>query len=288
MTIDRKPSWLTKKIPNQKSLYAMENMLKGLSLHTVCEGANCPNIGECFENKTATFMILGKQCTRNCRFCAVSKDSPEELDREEPENVAKAVKELGLKHVVITSVTRDDLKDGGAHHFVHTIKEIRRNNVNTTIEVLIPDFNGNKDALQKIIDVEPEILNHNLETVPFLYKTVRPEGNYKRSLKILEIAKRENPRIITKTGLMLGLGENEEEVTLVMEDLLQVGCDILTLGQYLQPTKKHIQVAEYISPEKFQYYKEKAIKKGLKYVASGPFVRSSYKAIEGYNILSGE
>lgn len=287
MAIVNRPSWLIKKAPNQKSLHAMEDMLKGLSLHTVCEGADCPNIGECFENKTATFMILGKQCTRNCRFCAVSKDAPKALDLDEPVNVAKAVKELGLKHVVITSVTRDDLKDGGASHFVSTIKAIRRNSANITIEVLIPDFNGNNDALLEVIVSEPEIINHNLETVPSLYKVVRPEGNYKRSVKVLETVKKNNLKIITKTGLMLGLGESEDEVVLVMKDLLQVNCDILTLGQYLQPTKHHIEIAEYISPEKFQHYKEIAMDMGFKYVASGPFVRSSYKAIEGLNKLSG-
>ncbi|SET08003.1 lipoic acid synthetase [Natronincola peptidivorans] len=283
--INDKPSWLTKRVPNQESLHRMDHMLKSLSLHTVCEGADCPNIGECFENKTATFMILGKTCTRNCRFCAVSKEAPEILDEKEPQNVAAAVKKLGLKHVVITSVTRDDLQDGGAEHFVNTINEIRSYNKGITIEVLIPDFNGNHKALTKIIKAKPEIINHNLETVPSLYHKVRPEANYERSLNLLQTVKNIDGQIISKTGLMLGLGEREEEILKAMEDLVEINCDILTLGQYLQPTKKHIEVVEYITPEKFNYYKKAAMEKGFKYVASGPFVRSSYNAIEALKVI---
>ncbi len=284
--MNKRPHWLTKKAPNQESLNEMENMLKKLSLHTVCEGADCPNIGECFENKTATFMILGKTCTRNCRFCAIPKGKGEKLDRDEPKHVAMAVEKLGLKHVVITSVTRDDLEDGGAHHFARTIEEIRLTNPDTTIEVLIPDFNGDLNALQKVIQAQPEIINHNLETVPSLYKKIRSLANYNRSLKVLEDVKKNNPKIISKTGLMLGLGESEEELTMVFRDLIKVGCDILTLGQYLQPTKGHVAVAEYVRPETFEYYKNEAIKLGFKYVASGPFVRSSYKAVEGLESIS--
>ncbi|SET07730.1 lipoic acid synthetase [Natronincola peptidivorans] len=283
--IKNRPPWLRKKAPNQESLNAMEKMLKSLSLHTVCEGADCPNIGECFENQTATFMILGKTCTRNCRFCAVSKESPEKLDEKEPQNVAIAVEKLGLKHVVITSVTRDDLLDGGAGHFAKTINEIKNLNKGITIEVLIPDFAGNLQALKEIIKAKPEIINHNLETVPSLYQQVRPQADYQRSLSILKAVKDIDGSIVIKTGIMLGLGEKEEEIIRVMEDLIKINCDILTLGQYLQPTKEHIEVVEYIPPEKFDDYKERALNMGFKYVASGPFVRSSYNAVEALNVM---
>lgn len=278
---NRKPHWLKKKIPNKEGLIIMAKMLKKLSLNTVCEGADCPNIGECFNDKTATFMILGRVCTRNCRFCAVTKGEASLVDKEEATNVALAVRELNLKHVVITSVTRDDLEDGGAQHFVDTITEVRKYNSNTSIEVLIPDFKGNQSAIQKVIDIRPEIINHNIETVPSLYSQVRPEAVYTTSLNLLRQVKYSNKDIITKTGLMVGLGETTEEVLKVMDDLIKIHCDILTIGQYLKPTKGHIDIKEFITPEKFDYYREIGIMKGFKFVASGPFVRSSYKAIEG-------
>ncbi|ARE86192.1 Lipoyl synthase [Clostridium formicaceticum] len=274
-----RPSWLTKKAADQKSFLKMEKLLKELALNTVCGEADCPNIGECFQKKTATFMILGKICTRNCGFCAVSKGIPEAIKTEEAASVAIAVNKLNLRHVVITSVTRDDLQDGGAQHFVDTINEIRKHNKNVTIEVLIPDFKGNKKSIQKIINAEPEIINHNLETVPVLYSEIRSGASYTRSLNLLKQVKESNKKIITKTGMMLGLGERGEEVVEVMDDLRNIGCDVLTLGQYLRPTEEHVEVKEYISPEKFNDYKEIAFKKGFKFVESGPFVRSSYQAV---------
>ncbi|KJF28767.1 lipoyl synthase [Clostridium aceticum] len=279
-----RPSWLTKKAADQKSFLKMEKLLKDLALNTVCGEADCPNIGECFQKKTATFMILGKTCTRNCGFCAVSKGIPEAIKTEEAVSVAIAVNKLNLRHVVITSVTRDDLQDGGAQHFVDTINEIRKCNKNVTIEVLIPDFKGNKKSIQKVIDAEPEIINHNLETVPVLYSEIRSGASYTRSLGLLKQVKESNKKIITKTGMMLGLGERREEVLEVMDDLRKIDCDVLTLGQYLKPTEGHIDVEEYISPERFSVYKEIALKKGFKFVESGPFVRSSYQAV---NIIEG-
>ncbi|MCC5909747.1 MAG: lipoyl synthase [Clostridiaceae bacterium] len=278
--INNKPSWLTKKAGDQKSFFEMENLLKELSLNTVCGEADCPNIRECFQKKTATFMILGKICTRSCKFCSVSKGIPKAIKAEEPSNIALAVKKLNLRHVVITSVTRDDLEDGGAGHFVNTINEIRRHNNPITIEVLIPDFRGSKLAIQQIINAEPEIINHNLETVPSLYSKVRPKASYIGSLGLLKQVKEKNKKIITKTGMMLGLGEKKEEVLEVMKDLRELDCDVLTLGQYLKPTEEHIDIEEYITPEKFNEYKELALEKGFRFVESGPFVRSSYHAAD--------
>ncbi|MCC5909314.1 MAG: lipoyl synthase [Clostridiaceae bacterium] len=283
--IGQKPKWIKKKLPHTKSLNEMNKLLKSLSLNTVCQGAKCPNMGECFKNKTATFMILGDICTRQCKFCAVSKGAPQTIDLKEPENVAIAVKKLDLKHAVITSVTRDDLEDGGAQHFVNTIKEIRKINSHVSIEVLIPDFNGNEEAVEKVIEAKPEIINHNLETVPTLYSSVRPQANYKGSLSLLNQVKRMDADIITKTGLMLGVGESEEDFYKTVEDLVAIDCDILTLGQYLQPSKHHLPVVEYITPEKFDCYKNIAEEKGIRFVVSGPFVRSSYNAIDGFEQL---
>lgn len=280
-----KPEWLKQKAPNQKALEEMEKMLQTLSLHTVCESANCPNIGKCFEKKTATFMIMGNTCTRGCRFCAVKKATPKPLDQEEPLHVAMASKQLGLKHIVITSVTRDDLEDGGAQHFAKTVKEIRRLNPDSTIELLIPDLKGNWDALKEIIESKPDIINHNVETVSSLYDAVRPQAIYERSMELLRQVKIIDNKIYTKSGLMLGLGETDEEVIEVMKGLLDVECDILTLGQYLRPSEEHVPIYEYITPKKFDELKNIAIEKGFKYVASGPFVRSSYKAFEGMEQL---
>ncbi|KJS87720.1 MAG: lipoyl synthase [Peptococcaceae bacterium BICA1-8] len=276
----RKPSWLKIKLKDASKLIEVKKMLDRLSLHTVCEEANCPNVIECFGRKTATFMILGRICTRNCTFCNVGKGEVEEVDFEEPYRVASAVQELNLKHVVITSVTRDDLSDGGADHFVRVIEKIRELENKVTIEVLIPDFQGDGDALLKVIKGRPDILNHNIETVPRLYSSVRPQANYLRSLKLLENAKQIDDAIYTKSGIMLGLGEKEEEVVNVMKDLRNIGCDVLTIGQYLAPSKNHHPVIEYIEPVIFEKYKEIGYELGFKYVASGPLVRSSYHADE--------
>ena len=280
--MERKPEWLRKTI-NLKEMTDMKKMLRSFSLHTVCESANCPNIGECFNNKTATFMILGRQCTRNCTFCNVENNTPEEIDLLEPQKVATAAKELGLKHVVVTCVTRDDIPDGGAQQFVNTIKAINKELPNSTVEVLISDLDGKLESLKTIVASKPDIINHNIETVPRLYDTVRPMAIYRRSLDLLKSVKELDSSIFTKSGIMVGLGETKEEVLTVMDDLLAVGCDILTIGQYLMPSLEHIPIAEYIHPDQFVEYKKIGEKKGFKFVASGPLVRSSYNAIEGMN-----
>ena len=280
MTPQRKPEWLKRKI-DPAAVNQMESLLRSLGLHTVCEGANCPNRGECFRNKTATFMILGDVCSRNCRFCAVTKGAPTPVAPDEPAHVAEAAEKLGLKHAVITSVTRDDLPDGGAAHFAAVVAAIRQRLPDTTIEVLIPDFQGSLAALQTVIDARPEIINHNIETVPSLYETVRPMAQYARSLELLRRVKELGGGIYSKTGLMVGLGETADEVYAVMDDLLEAGCDILTIGQYLQPTKGHLPVVEYIHPDQFDAYRRIGLEKGFKYIASGPLVRSSYNAAEG-------
>ncbi|MFW6382083.1 MAG: lipoyl synthase [Bacillota bacterium] len=282
----RLPEWLRGKDPLQRGMIATKKMLDGLELNTVCQNARCPNIGECYAKKTATFMILGKNCTRNCKFCAVQGDDPEPLDPEEPNRIAKAVNKLGLRHAVITSVTRDDLEDGGSEQFVKVIKTIREINPEVTIEILTPDFNNDKEALNKIIAAKPEIFNHNIETVPSLYELVRPEADYQQSLDVLKTVA-DSDDIIIKSGLMLGLGETENELFQVWKDLLKSGCEILTMGQYLQPGHENVQVKEYIRPEKFDELKEKALKLGFKTVASGPHVRSSYLAEEtGKDLLN--
>ena len=277
------PEWLRQRALNPSVLIQMEALLDGLSSHTVCEEAHCPNQVQCFSEGTATFLILGDVCTRNCRFCAIKKGHPLPLDPEEPRNVALAVSKLKLKHVVITSVTRDDLVDGGALHFVKTIDAIRQTNSQTTIEVLIPDFQGSPEALKVVIDSFPEVINHNVETIPRLYPEVRPEADYRRSTNLLQVAKSMGSgRILTKSGLMLGLGERHDEVIKVMEDLREVGCDFLTLGQYLRPSPRHHEVVEYIHPQEFEAYKHIAEELGFRAVASSPFVRSSFKAGEMY------
>lgn len=275
-----KPEWLKKNI-NIAALSEMEKILGSLSLNTVCSSADCPNRGECSKNRTATFMILGNTCTRNCRFCSVSKGKGEILDKNEPENVAKAAKQLGLKHIVVTSVTRDDLADNGAKHFSETILKLKEYLPDSTIEVLIPDFQGNYDSLKTVVDAKPDIINHNIETVISLYDRVRPMAEYQRSLEMIKRVKQLNPNIFTKSGVMVGLGETKEEISQVMDDLLEVNCDILTIGQYLNPSDEHIPIKEYVTPEQFKLYKQIGLEKGFQYVASGPFVRSSYNAIEG-------
>jgi lipoyl synthase len=280
MTVKRKPEWLRIKKREGENLGYVNHLLKDLSLNTVCEAANCPNRAECFSKRTATFMILGKECTRNCRFCNVSSNPVEAVNPEEPKNVAEATMKLGLQHVVITSVTRDDLPDGGAEHFAKTIRAIREKDPKIIIEVLIPDLQGDVDALKVVIDAKPDILNHNVETVPRLYPNVRPMAIYERSLEVLENSKKLDPNMLTKTGIMLGLGETEEEVIEVFKDLREKDCDFLTVGQYLPPSNDHVELIEYVHPDQFDKYKEEALKLGFKFVASSPLVRSSYKAAD--------
>lgn len=274
----RKPEWLKVKLQGSGVSEKVRKTLKDLELNTVCTEANCPNKMECYERGTATFMILGRNCTRNCTFCNVSRNMPDKVNLDEPGKVAKAVNRLGLKHAVITSVTRDDLEDQGAEQFVKVVEEIRKINDKVTIELLIPDMQGNKDLLDKILDSQPDILNHNVETVPELYHEVRPMADFERSVDVIRYFKEKDPLMITKSGMMLGLGETQEQVLQVIYKLADAGCDILTLGQYLRPSVHHIEVKEYIRPEIFDYYKEKAYEAGIKNVASAPLVRSSYHA----------
>jgi len=277
------PYWIKKKAPDQEILQEMGELLRSLSLHTVCEEARCPNIGECFSKKTATFMILGEVCTRNCKFCAVKKGKPLPLDFEEPKNIAEAVKRLNLNYVVITSVTRDDLNDGGAEHFAKTVKEIKSRNRRIKVELLIPDFKGYLSSLQLVLEAEPDVLNHNLETVPRLYSEVRPQAEYERSLTLLKRSKKLSPSIYTKSGLMVGLGEKFEEIVDVMKNLREVKCDMLTIGQYLKPSPKHLKIKEFVKPEKFKEYEKIGISLGFSSIVAGPFVRSSYRAEEAFN-----
>ncbi|HER24079.1 MAG TPA: lipoyl synthase [Candidatus Atribacteria bacterium] len=272
--------WLRRKLPDQKVLERMDLLLKELNLHTVCDSALCPNRGECFKKRTATFMILGNICTRNCKFCAVEKGKPLSLDPEEPYHVAQAAKHLNLKHIVITSVTRDDLSDGGARHFSRTILEIKKILPESTIEVLIPDFRGSWQALQTVIDAQPNVINHNIETVSRLYQLVRPKAVYESSLELLKQVKIRDKNIISKSGIMVGLGEAREEVIQTMKDLREVSCDILTIGQYLKPSSHHLKVSSYIHPDKFEDYQKIGMSLAFKYVASAPLVRSSYHAGE--------
>jgi lipoic acid synthetase len=274
----KKPDWLKVRLQGGGVTAKVRKTLEDLQLNTVCTEANCPNKMECYERGTATFMILGRNCTRNCTFCNVSRNMPDEVNLEEPLKVAEAVKRLGLKHAVITSVTRDDLPDQGAGQFVKVVEEIRKTSPQVTIELLIPDMQGKKDLLDMIIMSQPDILNHNVETVPGLYSEVRPMADFKRSIEVIRYFKEKDPDMITKSGMMLGLGETEKEVLEAIEELVSAKCDILTLGQYLQPSSKHIEVKEYVKPEIFDYYKEKAYEAGFKNVASAPLVRSSYHA----------
>lgn len=277
----RLPEWI--KVKSCKELHDTKSVLRSYGLSTVCEEARCPNIRGCFSKPTATFMILGSACTRNCGFCSVESALPKPLDNDEPEKVAFAAKKLGLRYVVITSVTRDDLIDGGAEHFAKTVKAVRQNLPDAKIEVLTPDFKGNHDALRVVIDSCPDVYNHNIETVPRLYPYVRAQANYSLSLNILKTAKTFAPHITTKSGLMLGLGETFNEVISALNDLRSVGCDSVTIGQYLRPSRKNLPVREYVKPEMFSVYKEIALSKGFKYVASSPLVRSSMNAEEIYS-----
>tara|TARA_Y100001970_G_C14115717_1_gene793456 strand:+ start:318 stop:1169 length:852 start_codon:yes stop_codon:yes gene_type:complete len=273
---NRKPKWLRVKLPTGHAYKNIRSITKSNSLHTICESGNCPNMGECWGAGTATFMILGNICTRSCGFCNVKTGRPLPVDIYEPYKVAKSIKLMGVKHAVITSVDRDELKDGGSGIWVETIKQIRRLNPSTTMETLIPDFKGKKEDIQRIIDASPEVVSHNIETVKRLTRQVRIQAKYERSLSTLKQLYDGGMR--TKSGLMLGLGETEEEVVETMHDLRNVGVSILTLGQYLQPTKKHLPVHEFIHPNQFDKLKKIALKLGFKYVESGPLVRSSYRA----------
>jgi lipoyl synthase len=272
----KKPSWLKVKLPTGESYKKVRDLVSEHQLHTICESGNCPNMGECWGAGTATFMILGNICTRSCGFCAVNTGKPDQVDEFEPVKVANSVKLMNVKHAVITSVDRDDLADGGSEIWVRTVKAIRRKSPSTTLETLIPDFGGKWENLQKIIDVSPEIVSHNIETVRRLTKAIRVQAKYNRSLELLLRLKQGGMK--TKSGLMLGLGESSDEVIETMEDLRSVEVDILTLGQYLQPTPKHAPVENFITPEKFEYYQEKGIQMGFRFVESGPLVRSSYHA----------
>ena len=272
----KKPKWLRVKLPTGENYKKVRSLVDEHKLHTICESGNCPNMGECWGEGTATFMILGNICTRSCGFCAVKTGKPEPADEFEPGRVAHSVRTMGVKHAVITSVDRDDLKDGGATIWAQTVRAIRQQSPQTTLETLIPDFAGNWDNLQILIDVAPEIVSHNLETVRRLTKHVRIQAKYDRSLEVLFRLKKGGMR--TKSGVMLGLGETDEEIIETMQDLRSVDVDILTLGQYLQPTPKHLPIAEFVTPERFEKYREMGLEMGFKYVESGPLVRSSYHA----------
>ncbi len=282
--MSRFPEWIRVKVPFSQELKRVEHLLSEYRLHTVCEEARCPNRVECFSRGTATFMILGDICTRNCRFCAVRKGKPLPVDEEEPSRVAEVVKILGLKYVVVTSVTRDDLPDGGALQFVRVIEEIRKVAPDVKVEVLIPDFAGNIDALRMVAAAKPFVVNHNVETVPRLYPDVRPMADYNRSLSVLQNVKRYSPGILTKSGIMVGLGESFDEVISVMRDLREVDCDMLTIGQYLKPTPFALDVVEFVHPSVFEEFKKRGEELGFKKVFSAPLVRSSYHAEESMEI----
>ncbi|MGG3508154.1 lipoyl synthase [Paenibacillus lautus] len=275
-----KPDWIRIKLTTGDNYKEIKSMMRSKTLHTVCEEARCPNIYECWANRTATFMILGDICTRACRFCAVNTGLPTELDLQEPERVAEAAEQMNLRHCVVTSVARDDLKDGGAYIFAETVKAIRRRLPLCSVEVLIPDFMGNEEALKIVMDVKPDILNHNIETVERMSDRVRAKAKYTRSLQLLQNAKAMQPDIPTKSSIMLGVGEQWYEILEAMDDLRSVGCDIMTIGQYLQPSPKHLNVEKYYTPEEFAILKEEGMKRGFSHVESGPLVRSSYHAHE--------
>jgi lipoic acid synthetase len=272
----KKPDWLRVKLPTGQNYLHVRHLVDQYKLHTICESGNCPNMGECWGAGTATFMILGNVCTRSCGFCAVKTGMPVELDWDEPMRVASAVKLMGVKHAVITSVNRDELKDGGASIWAATVNAVRSLSPGTTMETLIPDFKGNIESVEKMVEVAPEVISHNMETVPRLYRKVRPQAKYERSLAVIRQVK--EGKIRTKSGIMAGLGETKGEVIKVMDDLREAGCDVMTIGQYLQPSRNHLEVIEWIHPEIFKEYEEIGLSKGFLYVESGPLVRSSYHA----------
>ncbi len=275
---NKKPNWLKVKLPTGQRYQDIKSIVAENDLHTVCESAACPNRGECWNLGTATFMILGNICTRSCGFCNIQTGKPSELDLDEPKRVAEAVRQMGLDYIVITSVNRDELEDGGASIWAETVREVKKLSRTIKVEVLVPDFGGNWSALNTVLQASPHIVNHNIETVPRLYKQVRPQAQFERSLELLKIAK--NKGSTTKSGLMLGLGESEPEIIEVFEHWSKVGCDIITIGQYLQPTKDHLPVTSFISPKSFEHYAKLGRKMGFKNVFSGPLVRSSYHAAE--------
>lgn len=274
----RHPEWIRVRAPRGEDVAETRRIVRGFGLHTVCEEARCPNLGECWSHRTATFMLMGDVCTRNCGYCAVTHGKPLPLDPLEPARVAQAVSRLGLRHVVITSVDRDDLPDGGAAHFAATARAVKQVDPSCRVEVLIPDFKGDPEAVRTVVESPIDVLNHNTETVPRLYKRARPGGRYERSLEVLALSRRWRPRLLTKTGLMLGLGEERDEVLAVLADLRSVGCDVLTLGQYLQPSRDHLPVERYLHPDEFARLREDALTMGFRHVESGPLVRSSYHA----------
>jgi len=276
----RLPEWLTIRLPRPDTIKEVESMMRAKSLHTVCESARCPNLPECWSKKTATFMILGDTCTRACGFCAIKVGKGLTVDAEEPTNVAEVASTLGLKHVVVTSVARDDLPDEGSGQFAETIRSIHAQNPHTIVEVLTPDFKGKRWCIQNVTDAEPEIYNHNIETIERLHTIVRPQAKYSRTMSVLRIVKELNPKIYTKSGLMLGLGETKDEVVQTLRDLRAIGVDAVTIGQYLRPTMRHLPVAEYVHPDVFKEYEAIGEEIGFVFVASGPFIRSSYNAID--------
>ncbi|GIW06662.1 MAG: lipoyl synthase [Dehalococcoidia bacterium] len=276
----RRPEWLKVRIGAGENFSELKQLMRGLDLHTVCEEAHCPNIGECWGYRTATFMILGRVCTRACGYCAVETGMPQGLDRFEPQRVALAVKKMGLRHAVITSVQRDDLPDGGAEMFAATVRRVRALNPGCTVELLIPDFKGSEAALATVLEELPDILNHNIETVPRLFKRVRPGGRYARSIELLRRSKQIAPSVPTKSGLMVGLGETIDEVHETLRDLREAGVEIVTIGQYLQPSKQHLPIDRYVHPDEFAALKEYALALGFAHCESGPLVRSSYHAHE--------
>lgn len=276
----RKPAWFKVPAPGGPNYLRLKHLMRDLDLHTVCEEAHCPNVGECWEHGTATFMILGDVCTRNCAYCAVSHGRPPRFDPSEPERVAEAAAKMGLRHVVLTSVDRDDLPDFGAWAFAETVRQIKAVLPGTSVEVLVPDFQGNEDSIRTVLDARPDIYDHNTETVPRLYKRCRPGGRYPRVMDIFRASRRIAPDILTKTGLILGMGETKEEVVAVMKDLRAVDVDILTLGQYLRPSDSHIPVDRYLTPDEFKEFRDIGMTLGFRHVESGPRVRSSYHAWE--------
>ena len=277
---ERKPAWLKVRAPGGPNYLRLKHLMRDLDLHTVCEEAHCPNVGECWEHGTATFMILGDVCTRNCAYCAVAHGRPPKFDAAEPERVARAVAEMNLQHAVITSVDRDDLPDFGAWAFAETIRKIKEHVPSCSVEVLVPDFQGDEDAIRAVLDASPDIYNHNTETVPRLYKRCRPGGRYERVMNIFTAAKRIAPHVPTKSGIILGMGETNEEVLAVLRDLRAVDVDIITLGQYLRPSSSHIKLDRYVTPEEFRMFRQEGMAMGFRHVESGPLVRSSYHAWE--------
>jgi lipoic acid synthetase len=280
-----KPSWIKVRLPSNPVFFSTKALISDLRLHTVCESAQCPNRWECWSQGTATFMIAGDRCTRACGFCAVTTAKPFALEEDEPQRVAEAVMRMKLKHVVITAVARDDLKDGGANHFARVIAAIQKMDPSIIIEVLVPDFHADDSCIQAVLDARPDIYNHNMETVERLTPAVRSRAKYRTSLQVLRRAKKLSPKVVTKSGIMLGLGEAEPEIFQTMDDLREAGCQVLTMGQYLRPTPNHLPVVEFVTPQQFELYGEIARKKGFEHVASGPLVRSSYHAADFHPVV---